>query len=229
MPALLLVCAVVLMLALLGVGIWAEVRRITVNALLMEWGVYRWAEAWRAAYAGHPWRGLALLESAFWLAFLFPLLDMALDPRFSRTANLVWWLTIGPHEIGHLLCLPFGRFLMVAGGAFWQLAWWGGLAVYSVFLRRHVRLGLLFALLTGFSALNLSVYIRDARERDLPLLFGLGEDSHDWYNLLRWLGLLRYDDFFGDVALMSGVGLVLGVLYALLWWVWCWPTRGGRL
>ncbi|MFP4324180.1 MAG: hypothetical protein ACLFTK_17125 [Anaerolineales bacterium] len=223
----LLTVAGLVVFALVGLGIWAEVRRKTVGAVLRGAGLHPGDAAQGLSYAArhHPNPGLAVFESLFWLALCVPLLDHLLDPDNGTAAWWVWALTIGPHEIGHVICIPFGRFLMVAGGSFWQVAIWVIVGAAALWGQRRINIGLLGFMLAGHSFINMSVYIRDAQERDLPLLFGLGEDAHDWYNLLRWLGILEYDDLVADVALTFGGLLAGAVILCALVSVWILPRR----
>ncbi len=223
----LLTLAGLAVLGLVSLGIWAEVRRRTVGAVLRGWGWHPGdlTRALGRAAQRHPNPSLAWFETLFWLALLIPLLDHVLDPDNGTAAWWAWALTIGPHEIGHVVCIPFGRFLMVAGGSFWQVGLWVGLGAYGLWVRRHVNVGLLSFMVAGHSFINMSVYIRDAQERDLPLLFGLGEDAHDWYNLLRWLGLLPYDDLIADMALTFGALLALVMIGYAVVGVWLLPRR----
>lgn len=214
---------------LTGTAIYAEIRRVPVEVILRGWEQTLLAKFrhFQAARTQHPRPHLAYLQTALWLLLLLPTLEHLLRPEDGITARLLWPLFIAPHEIGHLLCLPFGRFLMVAGGSIWQLLFWGLLGGYSILVRRQITRGLLFLYLVGHSWLDLSVYIRDAQERDLPLLFGLGEDSHDWYNLLRWTGLLRYDNAFADLAVFFGAVTMCIIISMGIWRVWVRPGYTG--
>jgi hypothetical protein len=124
---------------------------------------------------------------------------------------MIWALTIGPHEIGHFICAPFGQLLAIAGGSIWQVLFWALLGMYAFFIRRQIRLAFLFWVVTGHSFINMSVYIADARARQMPLLFGMDASHHDWWNLLNQLGLL--------VWMVVGVGLFT---------TWLIPVRWGR-
>ena len=150
-------------------------------------------------------------QLAGWGLLLIPLIDHLLDMEDSLTAQLTWFLTIGPHEIGHLLCIPFGTLIMFAGGSIGQVLFWVGLGAYSLLYRR-VGQALFFGMVAGHSFLNMSVYIRDAQERELDLLPGFTEDNHDWWNILNMTGLLRFDDMFANIAVMTGVVVVVGCI-----------------
>lgn len=125
------------------------------------------------------------------------------------------------HEAGHVLFIPFGRYVSILGGSLFQIL---------------VPLFLLFAFLvknkdgfaasiclwwTGQSVMDLAPYIADARALRLPLLGGgTGADSpgvHDWQNLLRPLGWLQYDIRIATLVDVVGSGVIL---LALGWGAW---------
>lgn len=155
----------------------------------------------------HPAPLYGWLETILWLVVLLTAIDHLRDLRHSPTAQAVWYLTIGPHEIGHIICIPFGWTLQFLGGSLWQILWWLLLAVYVFLIRRQLSLALLFWAITGHSFLNLSPYIADARARELPLLFGLDSSHHDWWNLLERYDLLDYDHTLA--AISTGIGAVI--------------------
>ncbi|MCB9437455.1 MAG: hypothetical protein H6673_10745 [Anaerolineales bacterium] len=167
----------------------------------------------------HPHRNMATIETVLWLLFVVPLIEHMLAPYHGFVARIAWFLTIGPHEVGHIICMPFGAFLYVLGGSIWQLLFWALLAGYERLKGRTIP-ALMMLMVVGHSFINLSVYIRDAQERELPLLFGLGKDHHDWGTLLDWMGLLAYDDFLAGVAVVMGVLVVLSTIGLGIAYTW---------
>ena len=119
--------------------------------------------------------------------------------RFLDYVNLVF------HEAGHV-CFGFlGEFIGILGGSLMQVL------VPAVVVGHFVWQGYLYSAAialfwVGQSLFNVSVYVKDARARVLPLL---GDDisAHDWYNILGRLGLLRWDQAIGN--LVYGMGLVV--------------------
>jgi hypothetical protein len=177
----------------------------------------------------HPARPLAYAETAAWLLVLLSLVDHVLSYR-GFTAALIWYLTIGPHEIGHLICLPFGQLLYIAGGSIWQVLAWVLLGVYSLLARRQISVTLFFWAVAGHSLVNLAQYIGDARARQLPLLFGQSAEHHDWYNLLNMLGLLNADKTLAVLATLVGIVTVVSVVVVGILSAWLLPrTRLGRV
>lgn len=191
--------------------------------------ILRYWTCFQAAVRQHPAKLLAYIETTVWLLVLLSLIDHVLSYR-GFTAAIIWYLTIGPHEIGHLLCLPFGQFLYVACGSIWQVLLWVLLGVYSLLVQRQISVTLLFWAVAGHSLVNLAQYIGDARARQLPLLFGQSADHHDWYNLLNMLGLLNADKMLAALATLIGIIIVVSVVVAGILSAWLLPrTRLGRV
>lgn len=225
MIGLLLVTAASVVIGMVGLGLAAEARHQTVNILLRDLrrGLRDVIPAFHYARQFHPNPALAVLESIFWLLMLIPLADHVLNPQHGSIAAWVWYLTIAPHEIGHVICLPFGQFIMVAGGSVWQILFWAGLGGYVLLVRKRIGTALLMGLIVGHSFINLSVYIRDARARELDLLFGMDKSAHDWWNLLRWTGLLSYDSIIADMAVTMGILAAVSCIITALLSVWFLP------
>ncbi|MFH0991255.1 MAG: hypothetical protein V1799_14705 [bacterium] len=121
------------------------------------------------------------------------------------------------HEGGHGLFMFFGRTLQLLGGSFWQIMF--PLISFGIALRKRSTVVAPFALFwVGTNMLDVSLYMRDAPVRQLPLLGG-HRSGHDWWNLFtRWNML----DAAGDVAdlfyflgLLISIGsLIAGVAFA---------------
>jgi hypothetical protein len=182
-------------------------------------------ERLQQAVAHHPAPLLGWFETAWWLFMLLTLIDNLAGRTTSRTAQVIWWLTIGPHEIGHLICIPFGWTLQFAGGSIWQILWWALLAIWVMMMRRQISLSLLFWVIAGHSFINLSVYVGDASSRSLPLLFGADSSHHDWWNLLGHYGLLDYDHLLEMLAMGTGAAMVIAAVLMGLLTTWLLPRR----
>lgn len=168
-----------------------------------------WQQRWRAAVARHPARWQAVLETGVWIAIATTAGLHLCGERDGPVAFAIWALTIGPHEIGHVICLPFGHLLHLAGGSIWQILVFVLPAAYYFFVRHQVTGPLVFVALAGHSLINLAAYIGDARAREMPLILGLDNDHHDWWNLLRELDMLEYDYVLARLTEVSGAGLIL--------------------
>jgi hypothetical protein len=93
------------------------------------------------------------------------------------------------HETGHLVFGPFGEVIGFAGGTLFQLIVPATFALY--FLRRGDRHAATVPLWwVAQNCWNISVYVRDARVQELPLV---GGGEHDWAFLLGHFGMLAHD------------------------------------
>ena len=115
-------------------------------------------------------------------------------------------LDLAIHETGHLVFAFDGEILAVLGGTLFQLI---VPAVFAAALwRRGDRHGATVPLWwLGQNCWNISVYVRDARAEELPLV---GSGEHDWAFLLGRAGWLERDQTVGGVVYLLGV-----VLYAI--------------
>lgn len=130
--------------------------------------------------------------------------------RFLDRVDLVF------HEAGHVFFAFFGEFIGILGGSLMQVLIPAGIVAYFVWHRQRYS-----AAVTLFwvaqSLFNVSVYVRDARVRVLPLLGG--EDTlHDWNYILARLNLLRWDQALGNVIYTVGL-VTLGA--SVLWGFYC--------
>jgi hypothetical protein len=125
-------------------------------------------------------------------------------------------LDLAIHETGHLVFGPLGEFVGFLGGTLMQLIVPAVFAGY--FLHRRDRHAATVALWwVGQNLWNISVYIRDARAQQLPLM---GGGEHDWAYLLDTLDLMDQDLSIARTVHLAGV-----VLYALAI-VWGVQTAG---
>jgi hypothetical protein len=158
------------------------------------------------ARRGPSWLALALLAIlAFWTVRLA---SGAQVGCFLDLVNLAF------HEAGHLFMTPFGSTLHYLGGTLGQLAVPSLLAGYFL-LRPPTRPpGAAFcAWWIGENFINISVYMRDARDLALPLV---GGGDHDWNELFYRFGLLGED----SVRTVAAATHHLGVLVMLAGIAW---------
>lgn len=119
------------------------------------------------------------------------------------------------HETGHLVFGPFGEFIGFLGGTLFQLIVPVTFVIY--FWRRRDRHSASVVLWwVAQNCWNISVYVRDARAQELPLV---GGGEHDWAYLLGELGWLRHDIAIGRVVWAVGVcifvySVILGIMSA---------------
>ena len=121
------------------------------------------------------------------------------------------------HEAGHVLFIPLGEFMTIAGGSLFQ--WLLPLGCAAAFLVQNrdpfgAAIGLWWS---GTSLLDLAPYIYDAKAPQLVLLGGhTGEDGpHDWIYLLDQFGRVNQSPTYGALAYGLGVAvMVLGLGWA---------------
>lgn len=135
-----------------------------------------------------------------------------ISQSFMHVVNLVF------HEAGHVIFMPFGRFIQVLGGTLGQL-----LIPFIVMCAFLLKTRDTFAASIGLwwlgqSFLDVAPYVNDARAGQLILLGGVtGRDApgyHDWETILRDLGWLQYDHTIA--GLVYGTGALL-MLLSFLW------------
>lgn len=132
-----------------------------------------------------------------------------------------WWLlhsvNLCFHEAGHVLLMPFGRFMHVLGGSLGQLI--VPATVTGAFLfKRDIFGAAVGTWWLGESFLDISPYINDARAGQLMLLGGVTgsevEDYHDWEVLLTKLGMMQYEHALARSTFTTGALLMLT---AMIW------------
>ncbi len=138
----------------------------------------------------------------------------------AEYSSLIDGLNFGVHELGHVLFSPFGEFLAAAGGTLLQCA--APLLAAAMFLRQRDYFAIAFC--CAWLATNLfdvARYAGDARARALPLVgLGAGEPQHDWFYLLRELGLLNADRSIAALLRVGGGALFALSLTLGAWLLW---------
>ena len=132
------------------------------------------------------------------------------DPSRYRLLDNV---DLAIHEAGHIFFAPFGEFIGYLGGTLLQLI--VPLTFFGYFLYHRNRYAAAVLLWwVGQSMWNISVYIKDARSRELPLV---GGGEHDWAYLLGELGLLHRDQSIGQTVFLFGVLLyVISIMWGFM-------------
>ncbi len=116
------------------------------------------------------------------------------------------------HEAGHFVFMPFGEFLMIAGGSLFQVIMPAAFVLYF-YSQGNPYSAALVLFWVGESLLNVSVYAADAIKMELPLLGGEGS-THDWNYLLTSMGVLPST---GQIAGMVRVLGTVVIVTALGW------------
>jgi hypothetical protein len=120
------------------------------------------------------------------------------------------------HEAGHVIFMPFGRFITVLGGTLGQILI--PLICLGAFVVKHRNAfgGAVALWWIGDSLVDVAPYAYDARAQELLLLGGVtGRDVpgyHDWNNMLGTLGWLQHDHLIGELFYAAGAACMLGAL-----------------
>jgi hypothetical protein len=121
------------------------------------------------------------------------------------------------HEAGHVIFIPFGRFMTILGGTLGQILM-PMICLGTFLIKTHDPFGAAVALWwTAESMMDIAPYINDARALDLMLLGGVTgkeTDGHDWNNILTMLNLLEWDHRLAHLTYNIGILLMLG---SFLW------------
>jgi hypothetical protein len=177
-------------------------------AWIPERTFFQQAEKW---CQGRQWAPRLLLLSFF--AFIF--VKHLQDPQY---ASIFKGLNLGIHELGHIIFAPFGQFINVAGGSFFQCL----VPIIAIFMFYRQRDFFAIAIAFGWLATNLfdvALYISDANTEELPLVspFQGEEVIHDWNYLLGQLHLLSYD---GTIAFCVRALALLSMFICLGFGIW---------
>src|SRR5690606_20315277 len=155
-----------------------------------------------SAFWGH-----AVLYALFFLwgwSFILGGIDwIAINGSFLHNVNLAF------HEFGHVAFLPFGRFMTILGGSLFQVLLPLGLLAAFSFRQRDNFAASLMLWWCGQNLIDVSPYIADAQARVMPLIGGLGEEAHDWGNLLRMTDTLDHTPAFAWTAFTLGAAPIL--------------------
>jgi hypothetical protein len=121
------------------------------------------------------------------------------------------------HEAGHVIFIPFGRFMTILGGTLGQILM-PIICLGTFLLKTRDPFGASVAFWwTAESMMDIAPYINDARALDLMLIGGVTgkeTDGHDWNNILTMLDLLEWDHRLAHLTYNAGILLMLG---SFLW------------
>jgi hypothetical protein len=148
-----------------------------------------------------------LLFAGWGARFMLAGLDWtAIGISFMHNVNLPF------HEFGHVLFMPFGRFLHILGGSLFQVAMPLGLMALFLFKQGDRFAAGLMLWWSGQSLVDLAPYIGDAQYRVLPLVGAGGEDGHDWGNLLTMLHWIERAHTLSRASFTIGCMVMAGAL-----------------
>lgn len=132
----------------------------------------------------------------------------AIMDSFMHNVNLPF------HEFGHVLFMPFGRFMTILGGSLFQVLWPFIIAMIFIIKQKDNFAASIMIWWMGQSFMDIAPYIADASERSIPLVGGNGKEGHDWGNLLDMLNWLPYDKTLAHISFSFGV---LCMLFSFVW------------
>ena len=177
---------------------------------------------------GARWITIAVLTWLTWQFAASPLAgeDRAVMSSFLHLPNLIF------HEAGHMLFMPFGRFMTVLGGSLFQIL--VPLIIAVGFVYQHHNQGpqradfargggrnwfgcAVMIWWAGQNFVDVAPYIADARKLQLTLIggkTGAEVEGHDWEYLLTALGWLHRDVTLGRAAHVLGTIIMIA---ALVW------------
>lgn len=115
---------------------------------------------------------------------------------FIHGVNLIF------HEAGHTIFAMFGQLIHLLAGSGMQILVPTVISGYFLFTRQPFAAAVALCWV-GENFWDVSVYIKDAQERALPLLGGEAV-LHDWHFILVILRQLDHDDAIGNVAYIIG-------------------------
>lgn len=157
---------------------------------------------------------LAILFALWGASFIFGGIDwQAIGGSFLHNVNLPF------HEFGHVLFMPLGRFMSILGGSLFQIIL-PLIFLVAFTIKRDNFASSIMLWWCGQNCIDVSPYIQDAPYRALPLISGMGEEAHDWGNLLTMTGSLDKAGTIAGISFTLGSLLIIGsMLWAgvLLW------------
>lgn len=136
--------------------------------------------------------------------------------RHPEAGSFLDSVDLAIHETGHLVFGFLGEVIQFAGGTLFQLIVPAAFVFY--FARRRDRHAATIPLWWVAQNLwNISVYVRDARVQELPLV---GGGEHDWAFLLGHFHLLAHDQGIGRGVHALGtliclIAIVSGIAFSL--------------
>jgi hypothetical protein len=131
-------------------------------------------------------------------------------------ASFMHLIVLPIHEAGHMLFIPFGRFMTVLGGSLFQVLL--PLILMASFMvgfggsRRDNFAASLMLWWAAMAIIDVAPYIWDAFDPKMMLLggnTGAESDGHDWQNILGDLGLIRKSHLIAGIAHKLGLAVML--------------------
>jgi hypothetical protein len=127
---------------------------------------------------------------------------------FIQNVNLIF------HEAGHIIFGLFGNFLGLIGGSLLE-ALIPLIVTIHFYNQKHFFSTAFGCWWLSTALLSISIYAGDAEARALPLITR-DISTHDWYNILSQIGLLKYDHLFGFFFWVTSAFSIGFLFYFLL-------------
>ena len=164
---------------------------------------------------GRNW--LVRLPVLSWFGYV--LVESVKDPMYR---SVLAPLSLGIHEMGHLVFSFFGTFMNILGGTLLECL--APIFLYLHFYRQKEFFGM--ALCFGWLStvlFGVATYVGDAQAMQLPLVTVFGAEptvSHDWNYLLGRIGLLHYDFAVAFLFRCLAMASMLVCLWTGAWLLW---------
>ncbi len=161
---------------------------------------------------------ISLLTYALLLYVWLLLPDALYVPTAAMHLPAVLWfihlILLYIHEAGHAFFSPFGDTMYYLGGSIMQVL----VPFVWILTAWHERSRLVYAAIffTGLSMVDVSIYMKDAATRILPLLGG-SKTHHDWWTVLYRRDALGWGEPLGEAFFWAGLIAGLG---AIAWGVY---------
>lgn len=149
---------------------------------------------------------ISYLKLIFAIIMSLYFLSIAIWPEYG--SFLLDLVDLAIHETGHLVFMPFGQFMMVAGGTILQLVFPALFVAYFVWDHKYYSASIVLFWF-GQSFFHVWIYAADAVVMQLMLTSGMtGSEGgfHDWNYMLDTLGLLW------ATPLVAGVFRAIGTI-----------------
>ncbi len=161
---------------------------------------------------------LSLIKGFFLiLLFIYSLQFFTLDVNEQVMSSFIHGPNLIFHEAGHVIFMPFGNFMTILWGSLGQCLMPLIVTLVFIFQERALYSAAFWLWWLGQNLTDVALYISDGGARALPLIGGMGEEAHDWGNLLTMMDLLPYDHTLGIIV--HYIGMVL------MAWAFLWATR----
>ncbi|HUI09504.1 MAG TPA: hypothetical protein VL221_04200 [Bacteroidota bacterium] len=170
--------------------------------------------------------GVYALLIVFFVQALDAFLEYRPGMRWGTLLYIVRTLIFLPlHEGGHFISMFLGRTLYVLGGSFWQIVF--PLLWFIIALRQRSQTFPFALFWAGENMMDVSLYVRDAPARMLPLLGG-DKTGHDWHYLLSQWGMMDDAGTLADIFYYGGAIVCAGAIATGIAWAVIVFIRSGR-